>query len=245
VTSRVSWSTVNARTPNIRCSKFGSTEIRVHETLLTLVEPSQDAATTRPPPAIGADGPHHVTRRGRRRRPVVFGDDDCRLPVALMVEPCRASGVAVRAWCLMPDHGRSILVPPSGEALAGAMADTHRRNGVRPGGHLPPSHRRSTTRRPTRSPPRPDLAAQEPAPAHPGRAHRLPASHAFCHRVLNKRLTRRLPPPQKTGGAGGEASLPALCRHLVGRGASWARRVTAVSRSWSRVLLWRPLASRL
>ena len=79
------------------------------------------------PRAIVPDVPHHVTQRGNRRQPVFFGDDDYRLYIGLLGEHCRACGVAIWAWCLMPNHVHLVLVPTSSIGMTKAIADTHRR----------------------------------------------------------------------------------------------------------------------
>ncbi len=71
--------------------------------------------------------PHHVTQRGNRRQTVFFSDDDYRAYLALLTEHARAAGVAVWAWCLMPNHVHLMLTPPSPDALRAALADAHRR----------------------------------------------------------------------------------------------------------------------
>jgi putative transposase len=47
-----------------------------------------------------------------------------------MAEHCRRQGVAVWAYCLMPDHVHLILVPEQAEALARAVGEAHRRYSV-------------------------------------------------------------------------------------------------------------------
>ncbi len=65
------------------------------------------------------DLPHHVTQRRDRRENVFFGDDDYALYRDLLAEACR--GVAVWAYCLMPNHVHLILTPQTPEGLgAGA-----------------------------------------------------------------------------------------------------------------------------
>ncbi len=70
---------------------------------------------------------HHVTQRGNRRQPVFFGEDDYAEYHALLAEGCRAAGVAVWAYCLMPDHVHLILVPKDADGLRAALGETHRR----------------------------------------------------------------------------------------------------------------------
>jgi len=71
--------------------------------------------------------PHHVTQRGNRRQTVFFGDADYRAYLALLAAHTRDAGVAVWAWCLMPNHVHLMLVPSSPGALRAALADAHRR----------------------------------------------------------------------------------------------------------------------
>jgi len=70
---------------------------------------------------------HHVTQRGNRRQTVFFGDGDYRAYLSLLTEHTRKAGVAVWAWCLMPNHVHLVLVPPSPDALRAALSDAHRR----------------------------------------------------------------------------------------------------------------------
>lgn len=71
--------------------------------------------------------PHHVTQRGNRRQPVFFGNDDYAAYVDLLAAGCRAAGVAVWAYCLMPNHVHLILVPADPDGLRAALGEAHRR----------------------------------------------------------------------------------------------------------------------
>ena len=71
--------------------------------------------------------PHHVTQRGNRRQTIFFEDGDYALTRDLLAERCRKAGVAVWAYCLMPDHVHLILVPATANGLALALGETHRR----------------------------------------------------------------------------------------------------------------------
>jgi putative transposase len=71
--------------------------------------------------------PHHVTQRGNRRQPVFFSDSDYIAYRALLAEGCREAGVAVWAYCLMPNHVHLILVPSTEDGLRAALGETHRR----------------------------------------------------------------------------------------------------------------------
>jgi REP element-mobilizing transposase RayT len=68
----------------------------------------------------------HVTQRGNRREKVFFGDDDYALYRDLLHEACRREGVAVWAYCLMPNHVHLILTPQTLEGLARALGITVR-----------------------------------------------------------------------------------------------------------------------
>jgi putative transposase len=71
--------------------------------------------------------PHHVTQRGNRRQPVFFGDDDYAAYLALLGEGCRAAGVEVWGYCLMPNHVHLILTPGDQDGLRAALGEAHRR----------------------------------------------------------------------------------------------------------------------
>lgn len=76
---------------------------------------------------VVAGVPHHVTQRGNRRQAVFFSDEDYLAYRALLAEGCRAAGVDVWAYCLMPNHVHLILVPSQADGLRAALAETHRR----------------------------------------------------------------------------------------------------------------------
>jgi len=71
--------------------------------------------------------PHHVTQRGNGRARTFFGDADYALYRDLLAQHCRVAGVAVWAWCLMPNHVHLILVPSDADGLRRALAAVHRR----------------------------------------------------------------------------------------------------------------------
>src|SRR5882724_11960852 len=71
--------------------------------------------------------PHHVTQRGNGRARTFFDEDDYALYRDLLADGCRAAGVEVWAWCLMPNHVHLILVPADADGLRRALAPTHRR----------------------------------------------------------------------------------------------------------------------
>jgi putative transposase len=71
--------------------------------------------------------PHHVTQRGNGRGQTFFGDDDYALYRDLLGVSCRAAGVEVWAWVLMPNHVHLIMVPSDVDGLRRALAPLHRR----------------------------------------------------------------------------------------------------------------------
>ncbi len=71
--------------------------------------------------------PHHVTQRGNRRQQVFFNDEDYQVYRTLLAEGCQAAGVAVWAYCLMPNHVHLILVPSDDDGLRAALGEAHRR----------------------------------------------------------------------------------------------------------------------
>ncbi len=75
--------------------------------------------------------PHHVTQRGNRRQTTFFEEGDYETYKSLMAEWCLSQGVAVWAYCLMPNHVHLIVVPSTEQALRAAVAEAHRRYTVR------------------------------------------------------------------------------------------------------------------
>jgi len=73
------------------------------------------------------DVPHHVTQRGNRRQATFFNEDDYSAYLELMAEWCRCCGVAVWAYCLMPNHVHLIVVPKSEGGLRRGIGEAHRR----------------------------------------------------------------------------------------------------------------------
>src|SRR5512140_2761581 len=71
--------------------------------------------------------PHHVTQRGNRRQKTFLRKDDYTAYLELMAEWCGRCGVAVWAYCLMPNHVHLIVVPKSEDGLRRALGEAHRR----------------------------------------------------------------------------------------------------------------------
>ena len=61
--------------------------------------------------------PHHVTQRGNRRQATFFEDGDYDAYLSLMAEWCGEFGVAVWAYCLMPNHVHLIAVPETADGF--------------------------------------------------------------------------------------------------------------------------------
>ncbi len=73
------------------------------------------------------DVPHHVTQRGNGRAQVFFQDADYALYRDWLGAACRANGVEVWAWVLLPNHVHLVLVPSDPDGIRRALAPLHRR----------------------------------------------------------------------------------------------------------------------
>jgi putative transposase len=71
--------------------------------------------------------PHHITQRGNRRQETFFCKEDYQAYLSLMGHWCAHHGVAVWAYCLMPNHVHLIAVPASEDGLRRAIGEAHRR----------------------------------------------------------------------------------------------------------------------
>ena len=71
--------------------------------------------------------PHHVIQRGNRGEQTFFGAGDYQAYIALMAEWCEYWGVAIWAYCLMPNHAHLIAVPEDEQGLRRAIGEAHRR----------------------------------------------------------------------------------------------------------------------
>ncbi len=71
--------------------------------------------------------PHHITQRGNRRMLTFLQESDYEVYVHLMRTWCARHGVAILAYCLMPNHVHLIAVPETVEGLARAVGEGHRR----------------------------------------------------------------------------------------------------------------------
>ena len=71
--------------------------------------------------------PHHVTQRGNRGLETFLRETDYEAYRGLLADRAREVGVAVWAYCLMPNHIHLIMVPPDADGLRAALGETHRR----------------------------------------------------------------------------------------------------------------------
>jgi len=71
--------------------------------------------------------PHHVTQRGNRREAIFFEDGDHEVYLDLLAGQTRKAGVAVWAYCLMPNHVHLIVKPAHVGDLGHAVGEAHRR----------------------------------------------------------------------------------------------------------------------
>lgn len=71
--------------------------------------------------------PHHIVQRGNRRLQTFFASTDYQTYVDLMRDWCTNHGVAIWAYCLMPNHVHLVAVPEDEESLARAIGQAHRR----------------------------------------------------------------------------------------------------------------------
>lgn len=80
----------------------------------------------RMPRLVVPDYPHHVTQRGNRRMQTFFCDDDYRAYLQLLAEAKAHAGVAIWAYCLMPNHVHIVAVPDSKDGLSRLFRCVHR-----------------------------------------------------------------------------------------------------------------------
>jgi putative transposase len=71
--------------------------------------------------------PHHITQRGNRRQRTFFEPADFVAYRTLVAEGCKAAGVQVLAYCLMPNHVHLVAVPPDEDALRRALVPAHQK----------------------------------------------------------------------------------------------------------------------
>jgi len=75
--------------------------------------------------AIAVGYPHHITQRGNDRRAVFGEEEDYRRYCDWLARNARKFGLAVWAWCLMPNHVHVIAVPNAEDALSRTFNTAH------------------------------------------------------------------------------------------------------------------------
>lgn len=74
--------------------------------------------------------PHHVTQRGSRRMPTFFVESDYLLYKQILSEQCKRYGLAIWAYCLMPNHVHLVAVPETENGLSRPVGFAHRRYAI-------------------------------------------------------------------------------------------------------------------
>ncbi|MCE9523090.1 MAG: transposase [Alphaproteobacteria bacterium] len=77
--------------------------------------------------AVAPGAPHHVLQRGTRGQRIFAGDADYKEYLELLSEGCANAGVALVAYCLLPNQVHLILVPRDLDGLRAALGEAHRR----------------------------------------------------------------------------------------------------------------------
>jgi putative transposase len=71
--------------------------------------------------------PHHVTQRGSRRQKTFFCVGDYEMYIDLLSQSKRDAGVAIWAYCLMPNHVHLVVIPEHKDSLAKLFRSVHRK----------------------------------------------------------------------------------------------------------------------
>jgi putative transposase len=71
--------------------------------------------------------PHHVTQRGNGRQPTFFEQADYALYLDLFAHAAERAHADIWAYCLMPNHVHTIIVPSDEDGLRRTFGDLHRR----------------------------------------------------------------------------------------------------------------------
>lgn len=69
--------------------------------------------------------PHHVTQRGNHRERVFFAAGDPEAYLSLLHAYGRRQGLAVFAYCLMPNHVHLVVVPSGTDSMPRALQAVH------------------------------------------------------------------------------------------------------------------------
>ncbi|NDE90622.1 MAG: transposase [Alphaproteobacteria bacterium] len=71
--------------------------------------------------------PHHIIQRGARRANVFFKENDYRFYLDLLCEWSASCGLAIVAYCLMPNHVHIVAVPEHEDSLRRTFSQVHKR----------------------------------------------------------------------------------------------------------------------
>lgn len=74
--------------------------------------------------------PHHVTQRGARKQRTFFSEADYGTYIDILAKTKAEFGVAIWAYCLMPNHVHLIAVPNHDDSLARLFRKAHRHYAV-------------------------------------------------------------------------------------------------------------------
>jgi putative transposase len=75
--------------------------------------------------------PHHVTQRGNRGQQVFFCDADYQRYLEWLAGYSERYGLAVAAYCLMPNHVHLVVIPGDERAIPAVLAPLHARYAAR------------------------------------------------------------------------------------------------------------------
>lgn len=69
--------------------------------------------------------PHHATQRGNHREPVFFSPGDPEAYLDLLRTHASRAGLAIVAYCLMPNHVHTVAIPSSKDSLERTFQPVH------------------------------------------------------------------------------------------------------------------------
>jgi putative transposase len=77
--------------------------------------------------AVAPGAPHHILQRGNRGQRIFASDADYKEYLELLSDGCSSAGVALLAYCLLPNQVHLVLVPRNADGLRAALGEAHRR----------------------------------------------------------------------------------------------------------------------
>src|SRR5690554_134187 len=80
----------------------------------------------RMPRLVVPDYPHHIIQRGARRMRTFFSEEDYQYYLDLVAHHKDEAGIAVWAYCLMPNHVHFVAVPKESDSLSRLFSKVHR-----------------------------------------------------------------------------------------------------------------------